>query len=184
MTTPPTSIWRKMRQLFQSRHPDAPETTYRVLNVTRDVEIATCAEVATSTAKRSKGLLGRTEFLPGEALWIVPCESVHTFGMKFAIDLVYLDRHLRIRKIRRNVPPWRISVCLTAHSVVELPAGTIHPRNAEVGEVVEFLPARKNERQNTPNKTAADKAGPESTSQRVQARAPQTTRGQKPGKST
>jgi uncharacterized membrane protein (UPF0127 family) len=112
-----------------------------VRNVTRDIELASNAEVATSAAKRSKGLLGRREFLPGQALWIVPCESVHTFGMKFAIDLVYLDRHLRIRKIRRSVPPWRVSACLTAYSVIELPAGAIRPKDAEPGDFVAFVPA-------------------------------------------
>jgi uncharacterized protein len=130
-----------MRKAFHSRNSDDQNPTYRVRNLTRGVEIASRAEIATSSARRSKGLLGRTEFLPGEALWILPCESVHTFGMKFAIDLVYLDRHLRIRKIRRNVPPWRISVCLTAHSVIELPAGTIQPGNPDVGDVVEVVPA-------------------------------------------
>ncbi|MGA7109911.1 MAG: DUF192 domain-containing protein, partial [Terracidiphilus sp.] len=87
-------------------------------NLTRSTRIASSVEVADSGAKRSKGLLGRTGLAPGEAIWIVPCESVHTFGMKFAIDLIYLDRQLRIRKIRSNVRPWRMSGCLTAHSVV------------------------------------------------------------------
>ena len=48
-------------------------------------------------------------------------ESVHTFGMRFPIDLVYVDRKHRVRKVRSGVRPWRMSACLTAHSVIELP---------------------------------------------------------------
>jgi hypothetical protein len=80
--------------------------------------------VADTSAKRRTGLL-RHEHLPrGEGLWIVPCESVHTFFMKFPIDLVYLDRNRKVRKVRNAVPPWRLSACLPAYSVLELPAGT------------------------------------------------------------
>ncbi|HZB88509.1 MAG TPA: DUF192 domain-containing protein, partial [Terracidiphilus sp.] len=88
----------------------------RILNATRGIELASAARVAGTAAQRSKGLLGRAGLEPGEALWIVPCEAVHTFWMKFALDLVYLDRRHRIVKIRRNVPPWRLSGALRAHS--------------------------------------------------------------------
>ena len=69
----------------------------------------------------------------------MPCESVHTFGMQFSIDLVYLDKKLRIRKLRTSVPPWRISACLSARSVIELPAGTIHNTQSKTGDMLEFL---------------------------------------------
>jgi hypothetical protein len=113
---------------------------YRLSNRTRNTQVADNIEVADSSAKRSKGLLGRSGLLPGEGIWIVPCEAIHTFGMKFAIDLIYLDRQHRIRKIRTNVRPWRISVCLTAHSVVELSAGFVEEKLAQVGDFVEFTP--------------------------------------------
>ena len=67
-------------------------------------------------------------------MWIVPCESVHTFFMKFAIDLVYLDRRRKVRKVRHAVPPWRMSGCLFAHSVLELPAGTARESQTEKGD--------------------------------------------------
>jgi hypothetical protein len=110
----------------------------KVVNVTRNTVLATSVEVADSGAKRSKGLLGRSGLGQGEGLWIVPCESVHTFAMRFSLDLVYLDRHHRIRKIRKNVPPWRISFCLTAHSILELAAGVIGPQDAQRGDQVQF----------------------------------------------
>jgi len=71
---------------------------------------------------------------PGEGLWIIPCESVHTFFMKFPIDLVYLDKGRKVRKVRSRVPAWRLSACLTAHSIVELPAGTVEESRTQVGD--------------------------------------------------
>jgi uncharacterized protein len=119
----------------------APHGRILVRNVTRNTELADKAELAGSGAKRSKGLLGRKGLASGEGMWIVPCEAVHTFFMQFPIDLVYLDRKLRIKKIRGNVGPWRISACLSAHSVVELPAGTTRDTRTEVGDILEIQTA-------------------------------------------
>jgi uncharacterized membrane protein (UPF0127 family) len=86
-------------------------------------------------------LLGRSGLAAGHGLWIVPCEAVHTFGMRFAIDLVYLDRKMRVKKVRSNVPPWRLSACLSAHSVLELAPGTVVKTGVRAGDVLEFLEA-------------------------------------------
>jgi hypothetical protein len=117
------------------------EPRLHVANLTRGTILAASLEVADTGAKRSKGLLGRKGLAPGGGLWIAPCESVHTFFMQFPIDLVYLDRKNRIRKVRDSVPPWRLSVCLSAHSILELPAGTIRATQTKTGDVVEFSPA-------------------------------------------
>jgi uncharacterized membrane protein (UPF0127 family) len=124
------------------RRPQAKaDVGLKISNVTRQSELAHCAEIADDGAKRRKGLLGRTALLPGEGLWIRPCEAVHTFGMRFPIDLVYLDRSLRVRKVRVHVRPWRLSACLTAHSVLELPAGTIRATQTQPGDQLEFSPS-------------------------------------------
>ena len=94
-------------------------------NETRNTVLAEAAELANTSAKRRTGLLKHERLEPGDGLWIVPCESVHTFFMKFPIDLVYLDKQRKVRKVRHAVPAWRLSACLTAHSVLELPAGTV-----------------------------------------------------------
>jgi uncharacterized membrane protein (UPF0127 family) len=96
-------------------------------------------EVADGGAKRNKGLLGREGLSSGEGLWIIPCEAVHTFWMRFPIDLVYLDSKKRIRKLVNAVPPWRLSACLRAHSVLELPAGTIRATQTQPGDTLEFV---------------------------------------------
>jgi uncharacterized protein len=110
-----------------------------VRNLNKDTELADKLEVAGSGPKRSKGLLGREGLGPGEGLWIIPCEAVHTFFMRFPIDLVYLDRKHRVKKTSANVPAWRFSGCLSAHSVLELPAGTIQKTNTERGDVLEIV---------------------------------------------
>jgi hypothetical protein len=113
----------------------------QVLNVTRQTILASRLEVADTGAKRNKGLLGRKGLSTGEGLWIVPCESVHTVGMQFPIDLVYLNRSHRIQKTRSNVRPWRISACLSAHSILELPSGTIRETQSCTGDMLEFTVA-------------------------------------------
>jgi len=115
-------------------------TYLRVFNLTRQTVLAQSVELADTSAKRRKGLLGRERLGPGEGLWIIPCESVHTIGMKFPIDIVYLDRKHRIKKIGYAVPAWRLSACLTAHSVLELASGTIRETETEPGDRLEFSP--------------------------------------------
>lgn len=133
-------IARGQKRLRAARAAVQPEML-RVTNPARQTVLATRMEVAATQARRSKGLLGRSHLAEGEGLWIVPCESVHTIGMQFAIDLVYLDRQRRVRKVRSAVPPWRLSACLSAHSVLELPAGTIRASLTQKGDVLEFSPA-------------------------------------------
>jgi uncharacterized membrane protein (UPF0127 family) len=124
-----------------------PELRLRIENLTRQVELAHCVDVADDGAKRRKGLLGRKTLCAGEGMWIVPCESVHTFGMQFPIDLVYLDRHKRVKKIRSDVSPWRMSACLSAHSVLELASGSIRKTQTKAGDKLEFHPvSRTNDR--------------------------------------
>jgi hypothetical protein len=117
---------------------NSPDARMVVRNATRDTQIADKLEVAGSGSRRTKGLLGRNGLAEGEGMWIVPCEAVHTFFMKFPIDLIYLDRKHRVKKIRGSVPAWRISGCLSAHSVLELPAGTIRNTLTECGDVLEI----------------------------------------------
>ena len=95
-------------------------------------------DVADTSAKRRTGLLKHKGLEAGQGLWIVPCESVHTFFMKFPIDLVYIDRHQRVRKVRARVGPWRMSLCLTAHSILELPAGAIERTGTASGDQLVF----------------------------------------------
>lgn len=108
-----------------------------IRNQTRQTVLADAADLADTSEKRRTGLLKHTGLAPGEGLWIVPCESVHTFFMKFPIDIIYLDKKLKVKKVRHAVPAWRLSACLSAHSVLELPAGAAAQAKTEVGDVLE-----------------------------------------------
>src|SRR3954452_8284048 len=117
------------------------DSTLKVLNLTRSTTLGHSVQVAGDGRNRRKGLLGRDSLCKGEGLWIVPCEAVHTFAMRFAIDLVYLDRRHRVVKTRSNVRPWRISASLRAHSVLELAVGVIQQTRTVPGDhlQMEFL---------------------------------------------
>lgn len=130
-----------MRSCHLLRRGSSRDIHLQVSNLTRNTVLATYMEVADSGAKRNKGLLGRESLFPGEGLWIIPCEAVHTFWMRFPIDLVYLDSKKRIRKLRGEVRPWRLSACISAHSVLELPSGTIRDTRTEPGDTLEFSAA-------------------------------------------
>jgi uncharacterized membrane protein (UPF0127 family) len=110
-----------------------------VRNQTSMATIADSAQAANTSATRRKGLLGRRTFEMGEGLWISPCESIHTCGMKFPIDVIYLDRKKKVRKIRTAIVPWRFSMCLRAYSVLELPAGTINRTRTRPGDQLEMI---------------------------------------------
>lgn len=100
--------------------------------------LADRADIADTSAKRRTGLLKHTGLAPGEGLWIAPCEGVHTFAMKFTIDVVFLNRKRKILKIRPNMVRRRIALCLRAHSVLELPAGTLEQTGTVRGDQLEF----------------------------------------------
>jgi len=110
----------------------------RVTNQTRGRMLADRADIADTSAKRRTGLLKHKGLAPGEGLWIVPCEGVHTFAMKFPIDVVFLNRKRKILKIRPNMVRRRIALSLMAHSVLELPAGTLEETGTERGDQLEL----------------------------------------------
>ncbi len=110
----------------------------RIRNRTRNTELGGSIDIADTSAKRRVGLLKHTGLAPGEGLWIVPCESVHTFFMKFAIDLVYVDKKHVVRKVCHAVKPWRMSVCLSAHSIIELPPDSVRGTQTLAGDQLEI----------------------------------------------
>lgn len=96
----------------------------RIRNVTRGTVLADAADIADTSEKRRTGLLKRQSLERGEGLLIDPCEGIHSFRMKFAFDALFLDGDRKVLKIRASMPRGRISLCLRAHCVLELPAGT------------------------------------------------------------
>ena len=114
-----------------------------VYNRTREVFLATEASVANTYLSRLVGLLGKTHrwARQGRGLLIVPSHGVHTIGMMFPLDLVFLDPQHRVVHVEEHVRPFRISkVCLKANCVIELPAHTIFRTQTRVGDRLEILP--------------------------------------------
>ena len=107
-------------------------------NQTRDTLLADRADIANTAALRNKGLLKHTGLAPGEGLWIVPCSAVHTVGMKFPIDVLFLNKAKKVLKIRRNMNKWKMAVRMGARSVLELPAGRCDTMQTIVGDQLEF----------------------------------------------
>lgn len=75
----------------------------------------------------------------GAGLWIAPCEAIHTMGMKIPIDVLFLSKSYEVRKISAGLPPWRFSVCLRAHSVLELASGTLKSSGTQAGDQLSLL---------------------------------------------
>ena len=95
--------------------------------------------VADSLFKRMKGLLGKSEMLSGEALWIKPCMSIHTFLMKFPIDVVFVNKKNKVIAVIKKLKPNRMTrLYPKAASVLELPAGTLEATGTEVGDDIEI----------------------------------------------
>ena len=106
----------------------------RVRNISREVSLADRAAIANTSALRRTGLLKHSGLAAGEGLWIVPSEAVHTIGMKFPIDVLFLSKKRKVLKIRRDMRLWRFAVCLRAHSVLELPSGACQRTGTQVGD--------------------------------------------------
>jgi uncharacterized membrane protein (UPF0127 family) len=97
----------------------------------------------TTMLERMRGLYGKTldEFV---GLWIIPCNSVHTIAMKYPLDLVYLDKQLKIVKLVECLGSWKFSGTFSAHSVIELRAGLINEYGFQKGDIVKFENMKKN----------------------------------------
>ena len=101
--------------------------------------------VAATRAARAVGLLSRTGLEPGEALWIVPSRGVHTWGMRFTIDVLALDEAGMVIDCVSNLRPWRVRLPRRGTAgVLELPAGTLQASGTAVGHhvLLEVMEAR------------------------------------------
>lgn len=97
--------------------------------------------IANNPWARAKGLLGRSSFPLTDALWIKPCNNIHTFFMKFPIDAVFTDRELKVRRVIQNLRPGRIIWPVwSAHSVFEFAAGFVEKNPVREGDQLYVVP--------------------------------------------
>lgn len=110
-----------------------------VINQTKKTWLATKIRKADSFVTRLVGLLKRTTLGPEEALWLMPSKGIHTIGMKFPIDVLFLNRSNQVVGSITGMAPYRVSaVRLSGHSVLELPNGTIRKSQTEIGDQLEI----------------------------------------------
>jgi len=103
-------------------------------NASLGTVIADRVDVADSRATRAVGLLKRSGLEPGEALWIVPSRGVHTWGMRFTIDVLALDQDGTVIDAVSNLRPWRMRLPRRGTAgVLELPAGTVAASQTSLG---------------------------------------------------
>lgn len=111
-----------------------------IKNVTRKNILANKCEMAATFFSRFKGLQLRKDLPEGGGLLIAPCNSIHMFFMRFAIDAVFIDINNKIVYIEKGIKPWRVSkIVKNARSVLELPSGTVSATGSEPGDLLEIL---------------------------------------------
>lgn len=107
----------------------------RILRVGQEENLVIVAKVADTFLTRLRGLLGSPEPKEGEGLLIVPCNSIHMFGMKYPLDVLFLSKENEVVAILENIQPWRASrVYGKAQKVLEVRAGTAKRLGLEVGD--------------------------------------------------
>jgi uncharacterized protein len=117
-----------------------------IINLTKKTWLATKVRKADNFLTRLVGLLKRTHLGPEEALWLMPSKGIHTIGMKFPIDVMFLTKDNQVLGLISGLAPYRISaVHLRAYSVVELPNGTIRKSCTDIGDLLEISLAEVSE---------------------------------------
>jgi len=110
-----------------------------VINLTKKTWLATKVRKADNFLTRLVGLLKRTQLGPEEALWLTPSKGIHTIGMKFPIDVVFLNKEFYVLGLISSMHPYRVSgVHMRGYSVIELPNGTIRKSRTEIGDQLEI----------------------------------------------
>jgi uncharacterized membrane protein (UPF0127 family) len=113
-----------------------PTARFRLVNTRSDAVIAESVVGAFDSATRRRGLLGRDGLPAGEALIIAPTNAIHTFFMRFAIDVAFVRRDGRIMKVRHSMAPWKMCLAIGAFAVVEMPSGTLASSSTVEGDTL------------------------------------------------
>jgi hypothetical protein len=111
-----------------------------LVNARTDQPVASTVEIASTRATRRRGLLGRDSLAAGSALVLTPCNAVHTVGMRFPIDVVFVDGKGLVRKIVQGLAPWRMAVSPLSRATIELPAGQLASEMLRVGDRLYLSP--------------------------------------------
>ncbi|HTE89999.1 MAG TPA: DUF192 domain-containing protein [Terriglobales bacterium] len=123
-----------------------PGSTGYAFNRTRRAYLATQLSIAATHWTRLRGLMctEADSFHTGQGLWIVPSRGVHTFAMRFPIDVVYLDEEKTVVHLEQDLKPWRVAALrMQAASVIELPRNILHTTGTSIGDEIEIVLGRE-----------------------------------------
>ncbi|HOX39082.1 MAG TPA: DUF192 domain-containing protein [Candidatus Brocadiia bacterium] len=111
----------------------------KVVNKTRGATLVENLEIADNPLSRAKGLLGRSGLPDGAGLLIIPCNNIHMFFMRFAIDVVWVDRQNVVLGTINELKKWRVAFCFPARAVIELPPGRLRRIEVRKGDQLEIV---------------------------------------------
>lgn len=113
----------------------------RIVNQTRGTLVGGDVRLVDSWMGRLRGYLGRPRPLKGQGILLFPCSSIHTFGMTFALDVIFLDEEGRVLEVLRGFAPWKRSPWVNgARYVLEVPVSTIEDTQTRVGDEMSWAP--------------------------------------------
>lgn len=96
------------------------------------------ASIASNFWSRLRGLLGKIDLKEDEGIILYPSSSIHTFGMKFNIDVLFLDKDKRVLKVVKNMMPGEVNLAKMAYYVIELKSGVIQKKGINVADKIVF----------------------------------------------
>ena len=104
-------------------------------NISRQCFLNLGVKVADSPLARLRGLIGKMRLRSDEGLWLIPSRGIHTIGLMFSIDVIYLDAQMRVVDVIESLGPLRITpIRLRSESVLELPVRTIYESGTQIGD--------------------------------------------------
>jgi len=121
----------------------SPDASFVLRNQRTGALVATRLEPAFERQTRNKGLLGRTGLSDGHALVIAPCNGVHTFFMKFTIDVFFVAKDGTVRKVSRGLRPWRIALSPRSFAVIEMADGAAARADVRAGDRFSIEPVSR-----------------------------------------
>jgi uncharacterized membrane protein (UPF0127 family) len=107
---------------------------HRLVHQRTGLTVASVLELAHDSATRTRGLLGRDGLADDSVMIIAPCNAIHTLFMRFTIDVVFVDRQGRVRKLCPRLRPWRAAAAIRGFAALELPEGSIDRYDIVLGD--------------------------------------------------
>lgn len=131
-------IWDKSMKSFLDPLRSNP-SSFAIVNDRTNTIVARTLATAFDSASRKRGLLKHDSLPDGEALIIAPTNAIHTFFMRFSIDVAFVSRSGEVLRVRRDMPPWRIAAAWRGFAVVELASGALDRSDTRQGDMLRIV---------------------------------------------